>query len=147
MKLRFVFLGLLCVLPFQSAAHEYKVNDLIIDHPIAGPTTGPVGAGYMTVTNTGTTADRLLSIEADFPQVSLHESIVQNDIASMRAVESILILPGETVTFAPGGLHVMFMGLGGDPFEIGEKIPATLVFEQTGPVDVIFNVEGAEHQH
>ncbi|PJN92451.1 hypothetical protein CNY89_29595, partial [Amaricoccus sp. HAR-UPW-R2A-40] len=36
------------------------------------------------------------------------------------------------MTFAPGGAHVMFMGLDGDPFEVGEVIPATLVFEKAG---------------
>ncbi|MDP5359854.1 MAG: copper chaperone PCu(A)C, partial [Paracoccaceae bacterium] len=45
------------------------------------------------------------------------------------------------VQLAPGGLHVMFMGLGGDPFEVGETFPATLVFEKAGEVEVVFYVE------
>jgi copper(I)-binding protein len=35
----------------------------------------------------------------------------------------------------------MFMGLDGDPFEAGESVPATLVFETAGRVEVEFKVE------
>jgi hypothetical protein len=35
----------------------------------------------------------------------------------------------------------MFMGLDGDPFEVGERIPATLVFERAGEIEVEFWVE------
>jgi hypothetical protein len=35
----------------------------------------------------------------------------------------------------------MFMGLDGDPFEEGERIPATLVFERAGEIAVEFWVE------
>jgi copper(I)-binding protein len=35
----------------------------------------------------------------------------------------------------------MFMGLDGDPFEDGERIPATLVFDRAGEIPVEFWVE------
>jgi copper(I)-binding protein len=100
------------------------------------------GAGYMTITNTGSEPDRLLALRADFPRVSLHGT--QTDaqgVTRMVPVEGIAIAPGETVTLAPGGMHVMFMGLDGDPFEEGERIPATLVFERAGEIAVEFWVE------
>ena len=53
--------------------------------------------------------------------------------------------------FAPGGLHVMFMGLNGDPFETGESFDAVLVFEAAGEVPVTFYVEDisdlTDHSH
>jgi copper(I)-binding protein len=43
-------------------------------------------------------------------------------------------------------LHVMFMGLDGDPLDVGESVPATLVFEKAGRLDVVFKVEDADSQ-
>ena len=33
------------------------------------------------------------------------------------------------------------MGLNGDPFEVGEEVNATLVFENAGSLEVVFKVE------
>jgi copper(I)-binding protein len=41
----------------------------------------------------------------------------------------------------------MFMGLIGDPFEEGETVPATLVFENAGEVEIEFNVEKMTEGH
>lgn len=151
MMTRFLTLLVLTSLPFGVAAHEYKVGDLIIDHPVAAETaqsvTATAGAAYMVITNNGDTDDTLLAVTADFPQVTLHETVIQNEIASMTRMENIVIPAGETVSLEPGGLHIMFMGLNGDPFTDGERIPATLVFEDAGAVDVVFNVEALDHNH
>ena len=48
--------------------------------------------------------------------------------------------PGATVTLAPQGTHVMFMGLDA-PLVEGERVPAVLVFEKAGEVAVEFAVE------
>ena len=134
----------LSLLALPVAAHEVTTESLVIDHPYALETaaTAMSGAGYMTITNTGTDPDRLLEVRADFPRVTLHGT--QTDaqgVTRMISVEGIKIAPGETVTFTPGGMHVMFMGLEGDPFEEGERIPATLVFERGGEIAVEFWVE------
>jgi copper(I)-binding protein len=47
---------------------------------------------------------------------------------------------GGTAVLEPGGLHVMFMGLDGDGLDAGEQVPATLVFEKAGSVDIMFDV-------
>ena len=78
----------------------------------------------------------------DFPRVSLHGTETDpQGVTRMIPIDGIEIAPGETVTLAPGGMHVMFMGLDGDPFEEGERIPATLVFERAGEISVEFWVE------
>lgn len=136
----------LSLLAQTAIAHEFKVGDLIIDHPMALETfqTAMTGAGYLSVTNSGTEEDRLIAVEADFPRVMLHTSVTTNDIVTMSEVEGIAIPAGETITLEPGGFHVMFMGLNGDPFEVGETFPATLVFEKAGRLDVVFNVEARD---
>lgn len=136
----------LSLLAQTAIAHEFKVGDLIIDHPMALETfqTAMTGAGYLSVTNSGTEEDRLIAVEADFPRVMLHTSVTTNDIVTMSEVQGIAIPAGETITLEPGGFHVMFMGLNGDPFEVGETFPATLVFEKAGRLDVVFNVEARD---
>jgi copper(I)-binding protein len=134
----------LSLLALPAAAHEVATESLVIDHPYAleTPATAMSGAGYMTITNSGAEPDRLLEVRADFHRVTLHGT--QTDaqgVTRMIPVEGIEIAPGETVTLAPGGMHVMFMGLDGDPFEEGERIPATLDFERAGEIALEFWVE------
>ena len=131
------------LLPTMLLAHDYNVGGLQIIHPAAGATapTAQTGAGYFQIVNNGDAADSLIEVIADFPRVMIHTTEMDGDIARMVHVDSVEIPAGETVTFAPGGLHVMFMGLNGDPFEVGEKFDAVLVFENAGNVPVVFYVE------
>ena len=125
-------------------AHDYQIGDLTIAHPMAfeTATTAQTAGGFLTVTNNGETADRLIAVEADFPRVEIHTTEMDGDIARMIHLEDGLeIAAGETVALKPGGYHVMFMGLRGDPFEVGEEVPATLVFENAGRIEILFNVE------
>ncbi|MFV0429461.1 MAG: copper chaperone PCu(A)C [Arachnia sp.] len=134
----------LAIAACPAAAHEVTTGTLIIDHPYAleTPATAMSGAGYMAITNTGTAPDSLLSVRADFPRVTLHGTEADAEgITRMIPVESLEIASGETVILAPGGSHIMFMGLDGDPFEEGERIPAALVFEHAGEITVEFWVE------
>lgn len=133
----------ICTNASTAFAHEYKVGDLVIDHPMAFETaaTAMSGGGYLTITNNGTQDDRLIAVQADFPRVMLHTTEMKDDVARMMHIDAVEVPAGQTVMLEPGGMHVMFMGLDGDPFEVGEKIPATLVFEQSGEIEIIFNVE------
>lgn len=127
------------------SAHEYTLGALQIDHPRAFETAPnvKVGGGYMTITNTGDTADTLLEVRVPtVPRVELHLSLTDaNGVARMIKQDGIPLPAGETVMLKPGALHVMFMGLGEDRFELGEKVDATLVFENAGTVDVQFSIE------
>ena len=134
----------LALLTFPAASHEVITDSLVIDHPYALETaaTAISGAGYMTITNTGTEPDRLLEVRADFPRVTLHGTRTDaQGVIRMSPVAGIDIAPGETVTFATGGSRVVFLGFDGKPFEEGQRIPATLVFERAGEIPVEFWVE------
>lgn len=126
--------------------HDYKVGDLHIEHPFARATAASAmaGAGYVSIMNSGTEDDALIGIEADYPRVMMHDSVMTDGVASMAPMDRVVVPAGGTVTFAPGGLHIMFMGLNGDPLEEGEKVPATLIFERAGRVDVVFSVEAGD---
>lgn len=126
-------------------AHDYTVGGLTIMHPMTFEKGEAVGAagGYMTIRNGSDSDDTLLEVRvADVPRVELHLSETDaNGVARMIKQDGIVVPAGGEATLAPGGLHVMFMGVAGDAFEEGETLNATLVFEKAGPVDVVFNVE------
>lgn len=128
-------------------AHDFTLGSLEIDHPASRATLPgqPVGGGFMTITNKGTEADRLVSIAA--PDVSddvqLHEMAVENDVMKMRQLPDGIEIPaGATVELKSGGLHVMFMRIK-HPFKEGEKFKATLTFEKAGAIDVDFTIGAA----
>ena len=113
---------------------------------VVNPCCGNIGGGgFMTITNKGAEADRLVSIAA--PEVSddvqIHEMAVENNVMKMRQLpEGIEIPAGGTVELKSGGLHVMFMKIK-HPFKEGESFKATLTFEKAGPVEVNFKIEAA----
>ncbi len=155
MFVRSPLLALLALLLIASpaVAQDYKLGALEIGHPWARatPPTAPAGGGYLSVKNTGTEPDRLISISSPAAQtVQLHEMKMEGNVMRMRELDGPLeIKPGETVTLAPGGMHLMMMGLKG-PLKQGEKVPLTLVFEKAGKIDVelvVVAIGASPHHH
>ncbi|MCS6761607.1 MAG: copper chaperone PCu(A)C [Candidatus Devosia symbiotica] len=103
----------------------------------------PVGNGFLTIENTGNQADRLVSVSSPAAEITqVHEMTMQGDVMNMRQLADGLEIPaGETVMLAPGGLHLMFIGLK-QAFVEGETVPVTLVFERAGTVDLQLPVMG-----
>lgn len=96
--------------------------------------TGPVNSGaYMTIDNRGDAADRLVEVGFEgASRVELHESFVdEQGLARMRRVEAVEVPPGGEVTLAPGGLHVMLIGLN-RPLTAEDSVPLLLRFEVSG---------------
>jgi len=151
--------ALLAVLVAASApsvhAKDYHVGALDISAPWsrATPKGAPVAAGYLTIKNTGTTADRLVGGSSDAAaKVEVHEMTMDNGVMKMRPITGGLeIKPGESVELKPQGLHLMFI----KPKNLlkqGDHIKATLEFEKAGKVEVDFDVTGmggppAGHDH
>lgn len=100
-----------------------------------------VGAGYLTITNNGTAPDRLIAAKSDVsPTVELHEMSTEGGMMKMAEVEGGIEIPaGSTVSLAPGGLHIMFIGPN-QPFNEGECVAATLTFEKAGELPIELNV-------
>jgi copper(I)-binding protein len=135
-----------------AGAHDYKLGTLEIGHPWARatPPTAPAGGGYMTITNKGTDPDRLVSVKSPAAgMVQVHEMKMEGNVMRMRELEGgLAIPPGATVALAPGGLHLMMMGLK-VPLKQGERVPVTLVFEKAGTIDVelVIAAMGATSTH
>jgi copper(I)-binding protein len=133
-------------------ASDYKVGSLSITDPWSRvtPKGAAVAVGYMKITNTGSTADRLISGSSDIaPKLEVHEMKMEKGVMKMRPVQGGLeIKPGETVELKPESFHLMFVGLT-RPLAAGEHIKATLVFEKAGAVNVEYDVlaMGAKSSH
>jgi copper(I)-binding protein len=95
---------------------------------------GGVGGAFVTIANTSGVADRLTGVASpDAAKADLHESLIDNGIMKMRPVSGIDVPAGATVKLAPGGYHIMLMGLK-HALVAGEAIQLTLTFAKAGPV-------------
>lgn len=101
---------------------------------------GGVSAGFVTLCNGGDGADRLVAARFDGAEtVELHLTAMGDDgVARMTPIEGGLALPaGEETALAPGGAHIMLIGLTA-PIAEGDKAAITLEFERAGPQTVTF---------
>ena len=101
----------------------------------------PVGGGYMTITNVGSTPDRLVGATTEATdQVEFHDSKITDGMMEMTAMpEGIEIPAGGSVTLAPGGLHMMFIGPKAG-FKEGVGVAVVLKFERAGELSVELSV-------
>lgn len=134
-------------LAFAGSAHaaSYKLGTLEVSGPWSRPAAANGnGAGFMTVTNRGKAADTLKAVETPAARkVEIHRSAMQNGVARMQRQDAGVAIPaGQALAFAPGGYHVMFLGLT-KPLKLGDKVPATLVFQSGARLKVEFQVGAA----
>lgn len=74
--------------------------------------TGESSAVYMQIENSGASAVAIAAAStAAALQVEFHRTVVDNDIARMEAVETLVIPAGERLELRPGGLHIMLRQL------------------------------------
>ncbi len=103
-------------------------------------------AAYLTLTMEGESADRLVAVETPVAErAELHNHIMEDGIARMRAVDVIDVGPGEPVTLEPGGLHIMLMGLK-EKLEPGATLSLTLSFEKAGAMDIELPIHPINHR-
>jgi periplasmic copper chaperone A len=112
---------------------------------------GTTGAGFMTLANPDAKPDALVAVESPLArEVQVHQSSMKDGIASMQRVTRVPVPAGGRVTFAPGGYHLMLMGLT-KALQAGDTVPATLTFASGAKVKASFVVglspPVAEHHH
>jgi periplasmic copper chaperone A len=126
-----------------AGAHELKAGSITIEHPWARPAASGNSAAYFTLENGGAD-DRLIGVSSDIAaSVEMHSTTIDaQGVGRMVPVQAVDIPAGAQATFAPGGLHVMLIGLI-RPLESGQEFPLTLTFEQAGAITVEVAVEKA----
>ncbi|MEO0545040.1 MAG: copper chaperone PCu(A)C [Pseudomonadota bacterium] len=144
MKNTFIAAALILGSANTALAETVQVGSLTIENPVARatPANAPVSAGYMTITNNGAEADRLIAVESTFSdRGEIHEMAMDGDVMKMRELEDgIELPPGESITLMPGGLHLMFMGLNEQLLE-GQTRKVTITFENAGSVALELDVQ------
>lgn len=138
------FAALFLLLPIAAFA---QANGIAIENAWSRPAAaGRVGVVYLTVKDSGP-ADTLTGASSPVAaRAELHESFTENGVSRMRPVGPLQIEPGKPLTLAPGGLHIMLMGLK-QPLKTGETFPVMLTFAKAGEVTANAKVEkpGAAH--
>jgi periplasmic copper chaperone A len=145
--LRSVFvLAIALILAAAAHAQQFSVGHLVIHHAWARPTASgmPTGVAYLSVTNHGSRGDTLIAAHSPAAmRVELHRTSLEAGMARMRPAGPLVIEPGETLTAAPGGLHLMLVDLKA-PLLQGATVPLVLTFKDAGEVTVQLKVEQRE---
>ena len=123
----------------SAFAHDtFTVGDIEISGGFTRATlpNAPVGGGYITIANTGSEDDTLIEVSSPVAdEVQPHQMKMEGDVMKMSETHDGLPVPaGETVTLAPGGLHLMMMGLK-QPLIEGEMVVMTLSFAKAGTTE------------
>ncbi|MGA3157150.1 MAG: copper chaperone PCu(A)C [Steroidobacteraceae bacterium] len=106
-----------------AGACDLKVESAWIRSAPASATTL---AAYAVLSNTGTSLLKITSTTAPSMQMAmLHESSIVNGVAQMRMLDSLSIPAGAKLELAPGGKHIMLMGMKGVP-KAGDHV--TIIF-------------------
>ena len=140
--LALVLTGVAMVEPGQALAGDQAAG-VKIEKPWTRvtPPGAKVAAGFMTITNTGSQADRLVGGSVSLAKrIEVHEMSMKDGVMRMNEVANgIEIAPGATVVLKPGGYHLMFLGLTAAPKQ-GEPVKGKMKFEKAGEMAVEFTV-------
>jgi len=101
-------------------------------------------AGYASLTNAGNQPIHLTQIHSSvFAEVQAHETVMENGMASMRAVPSLKLAAHQTLEFKPGGLHFMMMGAS-KALHQGDTVQVQFKDQQGCVTDVAFVVRATQ---
>jgi copper(I)-binding protein len=119
----------------------------------AVPPGQPNSAAFMTLTNSGDVDGALVAAASPAAEVvELHTHAMVDGMMRMRRIERIDLPAGETVKLAPGGLHVMLIGLVA-PLVIDETVEIRLNFDDgserlvSAPVRAIQPMQAPHQAH
>ena len=101
----------------------------------------PVAGAFLTLVNGTGGSDHLVAASTDAAErVEIHETRMEDGIMKMRQLgDGIALAAGETVSMAPGGLHMMLMSPTRQ-FVAGETVDVELEFEKAPRQRVTFTV-------
>ena len=105
------------------------------------PPTITEGALYLVLRN-GPAEDTLVGVWSEAARAAeIHETMPGDHakMGHMQTVTEVVVKPGETLQFAPGGRHVMLLDFAERP-NIGDAIPVRLRFKRAGEVILAANV-------
>jgi copper(I)-binding protein len=88
-------------------------TDVVVTAPGAGM---PMAAGYLRIGNRSGSDIRITRVSSpEYASVEMHETLIEDGVARMRAIPVLEIADGETVVLERGGKHLMLMQPVGEP--------------------------------
>ncbi|MCJ9428380.1 copper chaperone PCu(A)C [Kordiimonas marina] len=142
----FMSLGLLAPQVSSAEAHAGPgaTHSITIGQPWARQTGNRTmsAAVYLSIHNGTEIADTVTDVSTPLAKMAqVHRSYEKDGIMHMDHVPNLPIAPGETLTFSPGGYHIMMMHLT-KPLKEGDVFPMTLHFTHAGDVQIYVEVTG-----
>jgi periplasmic copper chaperone A len=127
-RMRNFLTGFIALLLASGAfAQSVKIENAWARATVPGQKTGSV---YVDLTSAADSA--LVAIGSPVAErAELHSMSMDGGVMRMRALPRIELPAGKTVKLAPGGMHVMLVGLK-QPLKAGDKIPVTLSLQASG---------------
>ncbi|MDH3275808.1 MAG: copper chaperone PCu(A)C [Gammaproteobacteria bacterium] len=106
-QLTLAVLSALLMLACSQAQAPLSASDVVVTRSVPGM---PMSAGYFKLTNNSGQAINISHVTSpQFASVQMHETIITDEVARMVSLEMLILQPGETVRFEPGGKHLMLM--------------------------------------
>lgn len=148
LKARF-FLGLLVLVvagvaaAADTAADKVEISDAWAR---AMPPMQPTSAMFLTLKNNDSVDHALVAADSDVARsVELHTHIMKDGVARMRQIKKLEIPAGSSASMAPGGHHIMMIGLHA-PLKEGETLNAKLTFEDGSSKDIVVPIRGLSYK-
>ena len=144
--MKMIITSLITFLVFLSPTTfaEDQKQTLEITTPWARPTANAntPGGVFFTITNHGSKTAKMINAASDIARMT-HIHMTRNDggMMTMDTVDAVSIAAGESLTFAPGGYHIMLMGLS-KKLTQGDEFDLTLTFEKAGDIVIAIPVTG-----
>lgn len=102
---------------------------------------GNPGAAYFSLTNNSSKAVAVAALDvAGAGMTMLHETTEKDGHSTMMDMSAPEVKPGETITFAPGGKHVMIHDVPATA-KVGETIELTITFADGDKLSAPLTVE------
>lgn len=129
----------------SSTGPSFDISDAWLR---AMPPGAGVAAGYVTLHNKSTKDMRVVSWRSPIAEsVEVHEMKMEGGQMKMRQLEGALtIAPGQTIALAPGGFHLMFMGVK-QSASVGSSVAVQLVMADGSTLDLSLPVRDSEPEH
>jgi periplasmic copper chaperone A len=113
---------------------------------------GENGAVYFVLHNHSSGPDELVEATSDAAEaIEIHESkTTSEDIVQMNKLSSLPLEPFAEIEFAPGGLHIMLVGLKQN-FGTNDQVEVVLHFRNSEDITILAHVEDTapenDHSH
>jgi periplasmic copper chaperone A len=120
-----------------SVSHAWTVEVAALAHAVDV---------YLTIENQGETPDRLIAAAVDFAdEVEIQAPVLEDGVLKTATVRAVEIAPGQTLTFQPGGVHLVLQSVQRS-FAHGQHFDLTLTFERAGAIEVEVEIEEPDHE-